>query len=157
MKRLTERDKNGTAMAACCGENCKHNFCCENGGFAECGDMDDIIDRLAAYEDTGLEPEEIEKAMDIVKSAVSAFEDFGVDRLAELAQADREGRCVVAPLKVGWTVYLASNTFGVEEETVERNIAVSETWSASVRAKDIGKTVFLTRQKAEEALRREQE
>ena len=53
------------------------------------------VDRLAAYEDTGLEPEEIEKAMDIVKSAVSAFEDFGVDRLAELAQADREGRCVV--------------------------------------------------------------
>lgn len=52
-------------------------------------------DRLAAYEDTGLEPEEIEKAMDIVKSAVSAFEDFGVDRLAELAQADRDGRCVV--------------------------------------------------------------
>lgn len=59
MKRLTERDKNGTAMAACCGENCKYNFCCENSGFAECGDMDDIIDRLSAYEDTGLEPVEI--------------------------------------------------------------------------------------------------
>ena len=38
-------------MAVCCGKNCKHNFCCENGGFAECGDMDDIIDRLAAIED----------------------------------------------------------------------------------------------------------
>ena len=65
-------------------------------------------DRLAAYEDTGLEPEEIEKAMDIVKSAVSAFEDFGVDRLAELAQADREGRCVVLPCKIGdpvWRLY----------------------------------------------------
>lgn len=58
MKRLTERDINGTAMVACCGENCSHNFCCENGGYAECGDMDDIIDRLAAYEDTGLEPGE---------------------------------------------------------------------------------------------------
>ena len=66
------------------------------------------FDRLAAYEDTGLEPEEIEKAMDIVKSAVSAFEDFGVDRLAELAQADREGRCVVLPCKIGdpvWRLY----------------------------------------------------
>ena len=51
MKRLTERGTNGTAMAACCGENCKYNFCCENSGFAECGDMDDIIDRLAAIED----------------------------------------------------------------------------------------------------------
>lgn len=49
MKRLTERDINGTAMAACCGENCSHNFCCENGGYAECGDMDDIIDRLELH------------------------------------------------------------------------------------------------------------
>lgn len=96
MKRLTERDTNGTAMAACCGENCKHNFCCENGGFAECGDMDDIIDRLAAYEDTGLEPEEISKIREDVEDGVlkSTARRYGisVDRLRELAQADREGR-----------------------------------------------------------------
>ena len=64
------------------------------------------VDRLAAYEDTGLEPEEIEKAMDVVKSAVSAFEDFGVDRLAELAQADREGRCVVQKFAPGSEVWI---------------------------------------------------
>ena len=69
------------------------------------------IDRLAAYEDTGLEPEEIEKAMDIVKSAVSAFEDFGVDRLAELAQAYREGRCVILPFKPLRWVYMCSARF----------------------------------------------
>ena len=66
MKRLTERGTNGTAMAACCGENCKYNFCCENSGFAECGDMDDIIDRLAAIEDIlgdEYELEEIRKAI----------------------------------------------------------------------------------------------
>jgi len=59
MERLTERDKNGTYMAACCGSECKYNYCCEAGGFSECRGMDDIIDRLAAYEETGLEPEEI--------------------------------------------------------------------------------------------------
>lgn len=59
MDRLTERAKDGTAMAACCGNECQYNYCCENGGFSECGGMDDIINRLAAYEDTGLEPEEI--------------------------------------------------------------------------------------------------
>ena len=76
MKRLTERDTNGTAMAACCGENCKHNFCCENGGFAECGDMDDIIDRLAAIEDI-------------------LGDEYDLDELREIIQAKREGRCVV--------------------------------------------------------------
>ena len=51
MERLTERDKTGTAMAACCGSECKYNYCCEIGGFSECGGMDNIIDRLAAIED----------------------------------------------------------------------------------------------------------
>ena len=96
MKRLTERDINGTAMAACCGENCSHNFCCENGGYAECGDMDDIIDRLAAYEDTGLEPGEIERTKQDVEEGClkSTARRYGIDvsRLRELAQADREGR-----------------------------------------------------------------
>ena len=67
MKRLTERDTNGTAMAVCCGENCKRNFCCENGGFAECGDIDDIIDRLAAIEDILGEEYELEQLKEAVK------------------------------------------------------------------------------------------
>lgn len=83
-------------MAACCGENCSHNFCCENGGYAECGDMDDIIDRLAAYEDTGLEPGEIERIKQDVEEGClkSTARRYGIDvsRLRELAQADREGR-----------------------------------------------------------------
>ena len=108
------------------------------------------IDRLAAYEDTGLEPEEIEKAMDIVKSAVSAFEDFGVDRLAELAQADREGRCVVLPEggcedKDGENALKsAMNTCFYHNNPVTRFIA------DAVAEK-------LTRQEAEAALRREQD
>lgn len=59
MERLTERNKNGLAMAACCAEACEYNYVCEVGGVGECRGMDDIIDRLAAYEETGLEPEEI--------------------------------------------------------------------------------------------------
>lgn len=59
MERLTARDKNGLAMAACCEKECEYNYVCEFGGFGECRGMDDIIDRLAAYEETGVEPEEI--------------------------------------------------------------------------------------------------
>lgn len=57
--------------------------------------------RLAAYEDTGLEPEEIFSAVDMAKIAcalheLNAYKELGsIDRLRELKQADDEGRCVV--------------------------------------------------------------
>lgn len=58
-----------------------------------------IYNRLAAYEDTGLEPEEIAKIREDVENGCpkSTARRYGisVDRLRELAQADREGRCVV--------------------------------------------------------------
>ena len=51
MERLTERNENSLAMAACCGKACEYNYVCEVGGFGECRGMDDIIDRLADIED----------------------------------------------------------------------------------------------------------
>jgi hypothetical protein len=55
MNRLTARSKNGEAYYPVCIEVC-------DGEPQDCGNCDidkDICDRLAAYEDTGLEPEEI--------------------------------------------------------------------------------------------------
>ena len=52
----------------------------------------EACDRLAAYEDTGLEPDAISKIRDIVLDISG-----DLDRLRELAQADKEGRCVVLP------------------------------------------------------------
>ena len=132
----------------------------------ECESVGDIVRRLAAYEDTGLEPEEIEKAMDIVKSAVSAFEDFGVDRLAELAQADREGRCVVLPCKVEDDVYIniLGRTLPFTVISISQ-MSSTPTFKAQhgirlvyiFKADDVGETVFMTRAEAEAALRREQD
>lgn len=51
MERLTERDTSGNAMAICCGENCKHNYYCIDNDFAECTDLEEIIQRLAVIED----------------------------------------------------------------------------------------------------------
>ena len=60
-----------------------------------------VINRLAAYEDTGLEPEEITALIgnDHVKyHLLYEYQQLGtIDYLRELAQADREGRCVVLP------------------------------------------------------------
>ena len=48
----------------------------------------DVLEKLAAYEETGLEPEEIDHFGDITKMV-------SLDRLRALAEADRDGRCVI--------------------------------------------------------------
>lgn len=66
------------------------------------------VDRLAAYEDTGLEPEEIKATFTpeaVIKLAAQAL-GTTPDRLRELAQADREGRVVVQRFSPGQTVWI---------------------------------------------------
>ena len=67
------------------------------------------VDRLAAYEDTGLEPEEIEQlkgeafGLRVDKQELEQYRALGpIDRLRELAQADKENR--VLPEGSGWFV-----------------------------------------------------
>lgn len=100
----------------------------------------DWVDRLAAYEETGLEPE-------------------------ELAQAKKKGRLVVLPCDVGDKLY--DITLGeVREKTViSLSMFVPEsvnhlvihaedfrTAITSYELQDIGETFFLTREAAEAAL-----
>lgn len=55
------------------------------------------VDRLAAYEEAGLEPEDFKRAFSEDTILKLAGQALGItpDRLRELAQADREGRVVV--------------------------------------------------------------
>ncbi len=57
----------------------------------------DVCDRLAAYEDTGLEPEDFKRAFSEDTILKLAGQALGItpERLRELAQADNEGLCVV--------------------------------------------------------------
>lgn len=139
MKRLTERNKNGTAMAACCGENCKYNFCCENGGFAECGDMDDIIDRLATIEDI-------------------LGDEYDLDEHKEVVQAKREGRCVVLP-KDGMVYYIeeAGGEKWIGNKPIQQVVLRCGFGMALLEFSlfDTGK--YFSRAEAEAALRREQD
>lgn len=80
-----------------------------SGAWGITGEVDDAILRLAAYENTGLEPEEISKIREDVENGYlkSTARRYGVsvDRLRELAEADRDGRCVVLPAGIGDAVY----------------------------------------------------
>lgn len=101
---------------------------------------------------------------------------YDLDRLKELAEADKEGRCLVLPCKVGDTVYewhysMITKTIEREEYTVygieinERGITYqSEMWKTKGRwsfperfeywfnINDIGRSVFLTKEEREEVL-----
>lgn len=57
----------------------------------------DCANKCQAYEDAGLEPEEIKRVFNEETVLKVAGQLLGItpDRLRELVQADREGRCVV--------------------------------------------------------------
>lgn len=62
----------------------------------------DFVDRLAAYEDTGLMPEEVHSLWAEWNAMMSVLNSIGgYDRLRELAEADKEGRVAVLPCDVG--------------------------------------------------------
>ena len=126
------------------------------------------VERLAAYEETGLTPEEAKRMSNILM-------DVGIDyncsweyvknwlldaRLRELAEADKDGRLVVLPCKVGdglWTfcshpveqVYSFTVT---DISTLNGRTMLNTSRCGVVDARDVGKTVFLTREEAEKAL-----
>ena len=61
------------------------------------------INRLAAYEDSGLEPQDIISAVDMAKIAcalreLNAYKDLGpIDHIRDLLQAEQDGRLVELP------------------------------------------------------------
>lgn len=75
--------------------------------------LTEIFNRLASYEDTRLEPEEVVAKLKWADHAAEVLNDifgkigiFDVSHLRELVQAEQDGRLVVLPCKVGATVYL---------------------------------------------------
>lgn len=61
-----------------------------------------FVDRLAAYEDTGLTPGEVHSLWGEWNAMMRVLNSIGsYDRLRELAEADKEGRVAVLPCKVG--------------------------------------------------------
>ena len=132
--------------------------------------------RLAAYEDTGMTPErcaEFARADAELRYIVMRdAEQEGVARLRELTEADKDGRLVVLPCKVGDTVWVTGRDNVPREMeleapdiravcTDEDNLCMSTcnrkpdgfcAYRLRNDGADIGKTVFLAREEAEAAL-----
>ena len=98
--------------------------------------LTEAVNRLAAYEDSGLSPDEVQ----------------------ELAKAKADGRLVVLPCKVGDSIYrpegLKYSVFWtITNVTIYPDEIMFIDDSDNIfTLDDIGKTVFLTREAAEKAL-----
>ena len=123
-----------------------------SGSYGIIGDIDDAVHRLAAIEDI-------------------LGDEYELDELREMIQAKREGRCVVLPCKVGDEIYQPTrnfiSTFRVRyiEISACGNLFINTSLEDGIvfnglgfPESELGKTVFLTRSEAENALKaREQD
>lgn len=163
MERLTEKHYLGTDHYMKCSGNCNVDIDC-----IDCPSFDRLVERLAAYEDTGLTPEQCKNAKAIIESAFS--EDTSkAERIRELLKADRDGRLVVLPVRpvltqsIGSMLYIIEDGEIIEDSLCEALIGMESNGEInifyttlpdqiSVEQADIGKTVFLTREDADKAL-----
>lgn len=140
------------------------------------------IDLLAAYENTGVEPcdhsavraalEKSEEASKQLSELIGIIGASSLDRIRELARADKERRLAIFPCEPGSTVYVTdlrdgeaipcevlcySTIDGTGEGIIEYKAPAEIPDIVSVEAslEEIGKTVFLTIEEAKKRLKGE--
>ena len=162
MERLTKRDTDGQAMMDC--QKCEADWTGKHGKpMVDCTALycrNRLLDRLVGYEDTGLTPEEIKELAHDTTGPLHR-------KISEWIDAEAAGRIVVPPCKVGDRLYVVTgrktisgskvrairvDLFGV---FIEWDIVEGFVWQSlsGINAGEIGKTVFLTREEAEKALK----
>lgn len=141
---------------------CKEIPCPYNG---ECSQRK-VWERLKAYEDTHMMPSDVTSMRMDMAIIAALFNGVDVDRMKELTEADKDGRLVVLPCKVGDRLYEVTgrktiSVYRVKAIRVELlglfiewDIVEGFVWQSlsGINAEEIGKTVFLTREEAEKAL-----
>lgn len=161
MERLTEKHYLGTDHYMTCSGNCNVDMDC-----IDCPSFDRLVERLAAYEDTGLTPEDCARATEIDDILLDEY--YPIGRMRELIKADKDGRVVVLPCKVGDTVWIVGavrklysakvRTFfcghpsAVRGRDPDGHIHMIRTTECDIPMQEFGKTVFLSREEAEKAL-----
>lgn len=164
------------------------NFCdisrCQStpgGSFCEDGACSQrkVWERLKEYEDTERRPEEVQALNRLFDYALTESRTLQeqlalIERLRELAEADKDGRLAVLPCKDWLDIVFGEQVlfWGIDgNRVVEISVDDADriTWyngwkSVTIKgfdecgddwefdARDIGETVFLTREEAEKAL-----
>lgn len=163
MERLTEWNESSYKHAyypRCFKEPCYGGGC----KIKDCPFEIAVCERLAAYEDTGLTPKEVTALGELFNYALKESKTLTeqltlLKHIRELAEADKDGRVVVLPCKVGDKLYrvFAGEIF---EHRVGRMkyFAIQGRWDIETYPfcpcveSSIGKTIFLSHKEAEKAL-----
>ena len=112
----------------------------------ECESVGDIVRRLAAIEDI-------------------LGDEYDLDELRKIIHAKRKGRCIVLPCKKGdtvWRIVHDTTPHITKDRCTNIKVENKEVWVNLIGDRvmggwNFGKLLFLTREDAEAALRREQE
>lgn len=173
MERLTKHSKQTSHENGICCTHFRGPECLEVGGNCamNCKWEEAAWSRLAAYEDTRREPEEIDMDHEAAEELRQLCQGCDLDRLEELAEADRAGRLMVSPCKVGDTVWVTRNpwTGKLLKKPLDAYVNGVKMYSHGIyvnllfdtrkingtrdyEINHIGKTVFLTHEEAEAAL-----
>ena len=165
MERLTF-DGNFCDIAQCREIPCPYNGACSQRK---------VWERLKAYEDKVKTPEEVlpkDKADEIALKLMRLADLESLcsyTRLRELAEADKDGRLVVLPVRpvltqsIGSMLYIIEDGEIVEDSLCEALVGMGSNGEINIfyttlsdqisfEQADIGKTVFLTSEEAEKAL-----
>ena len=154
--KALQRLKLETASIACLG--CGHEHNC---GIHGCAIIREAAERLGNFNAVFNE--------DAVLTLASRFLKVEPGRLRELAEADKDGRVVVLPVRPVLTPIISSMLYIIDDGDIyedalyEADVGMSESGKTNVvyttlsdlmifEQADIGKTVFLTREEAEKAL-----
>ena len=127
----------------------------------------EAANRLAAYEETRLTPEEFHAYWVFLEDLIGEQKaSEALNRFRQLVKDDRDGRLKVLPCKVGDTVYEVTSRKTISEYRVKairvELFCTFIEWDIvagfvdksifGVPVDEIGKTVFLTREEAKAAL-----
>ena len=189
MERLTDKAWRNFDPWECCGQDkyCQRG-CHDPGGCTKGCIVPRLYARLGAYEDTGLTPEEINDLASVreispeAEYAINKHADNIIERLdkllhqtdddarlRELAEADKDGRLVVLPVRpvltqsIGSMLYIIEDGEIVEDSLCEALVGMGSNGEINIfyttlsdqisfEQADIGKTVFLTHEEAKRAL-----
>ena len=166
MERLTNKAWRNFDPWECCGQDkyCQRG-CHDPGGCTKGCIVPQLYARLGAYEDTELTSEEIDMDHEAAEQLRRLCRACDLERLEEVVKADRYGRLVVLPCKVGQRVFALLDTDKHISECEVKQIGMGnkigfiglEPIGArgreyGVALNGFGKTVFLTREEAEKAL-----
>ena len=163
MKRLTMKDENGYYLKD------KSATITWNSLIGENRYRGEAIDRLAAIEDILCDSEneyDLERLAAVYNQRVSMRDEVSqrfsltakipLDRLREIAEAERDGRCVALPCKrydILWTFFdsppkTVYSFYVTDISTLNGRTMLNTDIAGVVDARDIGKTVFRTRAEA---------